>query len=118
LVIAAPVNNNYLKISVLVSLETLGDFEVIIIDGGSNDQTTEIAQAFGAKIVLLPHAKEFPSRNAGAALALGEIILFTGADMLFPEDIFGKIAEKFKGPSYSRGCRTRNTLWRIPNDSN
>jgi glycosyltransferase involved in cell wall biosynthesis len=84
--------------NLLMSIErqSYRDFEVIIIDGGSNDQTTEIAQAFGAKIVLLPHTKEFPSRNAGAALALGEIILFTGADMLFPEDIFGKIAEKFK----------------------
>lgn len=71
-------------------------FEVIIVDGGSKDGTAEIARAYGARVFVEPGMREFPSRNLGAQLAQGEILLFTGADAIFPSNLIGKISQQFE----------------------
>lgn len=59
--------------------------EVIVADGGSNDQTTELARAAGATVV---HSNQGRGKqmNAGAALASGEVLLFLHADTKLPDD--------------------------------
>jgi hypothetical protein len=39
---------------------------------------------------------EFPSRNIGAKIANGEILLFTSADVIFPRELLAKIDRNFK----------------------
>ncbi len=60
--------------------------EVIVADADSSDRTREIAHGFGARVVDggLPAV----GRNAGAAVAKGEIILFLDADVFLPDDHF------------------------------
>lgn len=70
--------------------------ETLIIDGGSKDGTPEIAKQHNAKVVVLPGYGEFISRNVGAKMANGTLLLFTCADIIFPEDLFEKIVEKFE----------------------
>jgi glycosyltransferase involved in cell wall biosynthesis len=82
-------------------LESIGkqpsvDFETVIIDGGSNDETPKIAEAYNAKIVVLPGYGEFISRNIGAKIAKGSLLLFTCADIIFPKNVFRKIVDKFE----------------------
>jgi glycosyltransferase involved in cell wall biosynthesis len=72
------------------------DFEAVVIDGGSKDGTSKIAKEYNAKIVVLPGYGEFVSRNIGAKIARGSLLLFTCADIIFPKDVFRKIVEKFK----------------------
>lgn len=72
------------------------NFEVLVVDGGSKDKTKEIAESYGAQVIDLPNTKEFPSRNAAAKIASGDILLFTGADMIFPCKVVGNIASKFE----------------------
>jgi hypothetical protein len=69
------------------------------VDGGSTDETVAISNAFGTKVLLLPGVKEFPSRNKAAEIAIGEILLFTGADVIFPDTLLYNTAIKFRDPN-------------------
>jgi glycosyltransferase involved in cell wall biosynthesis len=71
-------------------------FETLIVDGGSRDGTANIARQHNAKVVVLPGYGEFVSRNVGAKIARGKLLLFTCADIVFPEGLFRKIIEKFE----------------------
>lgn len=74
------------------------DYEVIVVDGGSVDKTIAISNAFGCHTIIIPNCKEYASRNIASEKASGEILLFTGADVIFPENILHNIACKFKNP--------------------
>jgi glycosyltransferase involved in cell wall biosynthesis len=57
------------------------DFETIVADDGSTDDTARVAAQAGADRVLrLPHRGPAAARNSGIAAARGDIILFTDAD--------------------------------------
>lgn len=62
--------------------------EIIITDGGSTDETLDIARRYTDKIVVWdqPRRQTFgEAKNAGAALATGEFLVFIDADVLIPE---------------------------------
>lgn len=66
------------------------DAELIISDGGSSDSTIEIAKCYTDKIVIHKEARRqniAEGRNAGAAAAEGEILIFLGADIKFSDII-------------------------------
>ena len=70
----------------LDSLQT--PHEIIITDGGSADRTLDIARAHGAKITVWdqPRRQTFgEAKNAGAAIAQGEFLVFIDADVLIPD---------------------------------
>jgi len=56
------------------------DYEVIVVDDGSNDNTAELSRKFNIKYMFQPNQGPATARNKGAAEAAGEIILFTDAD--------------------------------------
>jgi len=68
--------------------------EVIVSDGGSTDETLAIARRYTDKIVVWdrPRRQTFgEAKNAGAALATADYLVFIDADVLIPEpDIFFK----------------------------
>ena len=53
--------------------------EILIADGGSKDETAEIAQSAGAKVAVVPRGRGSQLR-AGAARAGGDWLLFLHAD--------------------------------------
>jgi rSAM/selenodomain-associated transferase 2 len=65
------------------------DCELIIVDGGSSDRTTTIAQRYG--LVLEAQRGRAAQMNAGAASASGDVLLFLHADTLLPGDAFNAI---------------------------
>ncbi len=70
-----------------------GDFEVILVDGGSSDATRRIGLDH-PRVQLLDAPKGRASQmNAGAAKALGEWLLFLHADTLLPQDGLARIFE-------------------------
>jgi len=58
----------------------LTDCEVVVCDNNSTDATARIAREAGAKVVFEPVNRISRSRNAGAAAAAGEWLLFIDAD--------------------------------------
>lgn len=56
------------------------DYEVIVVDDGSTDETAAVAREAGAQVITQPHAGAATARNRGAAAARGKLLLFTDAD--------------------------------------
>lgn len=69
-----------------------GADEVIVVDGGSDDQTAEIAQAANCH-VLSSNRGRAVQQNAGAAEATGDVLLFLHADNWFSESACTQIRD-------------------------
>lgn len=63
--------------------------EIIVSDGGSADNTLQLASAAGARAVISPQKGRAAQMNFGAALATGDILYFVHADS-FPPVSFAK----------------------------
>ncbi|MDP1545342.1 MAG: glycosyltransferase [Anaerolineales bacterium] len=54
--------------------------EIIVVDDGSQDQTAQVARAYGVQLLEQPHQGPAVARNLGIHQASGDIILLTDAD--------------------------------------
>jgi cellulose synthase/poly-beta-1,6-N-acetylglucosamine synthase-like glycosyltransferase len=54
--------------------------EIIVVDDGSQDQTAQVALAYGVQLLEQPHQGPAVARNLGIRQAHGDIALFTDAD--------------------------------------
>ncbi len=66
--------------------------EIIVSDGGSTDETLEIARDAGAIVVTGPPGRAL-QQNTGAAAARGRVLLFLHADTLLPSDYLVQVFE-------------------------
>ncbi|HSH31488.1 MAG TPA: glycosyltransferase family 2 protein [Candidatus Saccharimonadales bacterium] len=75
--------------------QTYQDFEVILLDSNSSDNTLEVARGFVEQLPLtiIEHTPRgvAHARNLGAAQAKGEWLLFLDADNDFPNDFIAKM---------------------------
>ncbi len=72
-----------------------GDYEIIVVDNGSTDNTIKIAREHGARVVLCSQRGVVHARQAGADAALGDIIVQAAADPVYPRDWLARIAKHF-----------------------
>jgi peptidoglycan/xylan/chitin deacetylase (PgdA/CDA1 family) len=73
-----------------------GEYEIIVADNGSKDNTAVIARGYGAKVILcLGERSVAYARQAGANAACGDIIAQADADTVYPRDWLRKIADHF-----------------------
>jgi uncharacterized protein len=69
--------------AILANLQPLPNLEIILVDGGSIDDTVKIAQAFSVQVLTSPPGRA-RQMNLGAKAATGEILLFLHADTVLP----------------------------------
>ncbi|MEA5583186.1 TIGR04283 family arsenosugar biosynthesis glycosyltransferase [Nodularia harveyana UHCC-0300] len=118
--------------SAIASTQPSTNVELIVVDGGSQDNTVSIAQSLGVKTL-----SSAPSRavqmNAGAMAATGEILLFLHADSRLPpgfdnmvrtalqqpKTVAGAFALEIDSPLWSlrwveKGVNWRSHHWQMP----
>ncbi len=72
------------------------DFEIIVVDDGSTDDTAATARAKGVAVLERAlRAGPGAARNEGALRARGEILFFVDADVLVRAETVGLVAERF-----------------------
>lgn len=64
-----------------VEAQTLGDYEIVLIDDGSTDRTAEIVRSFeNVRYIDRPHLGEAEARSRGLDEAKGDLVAFLDAD--------------------------------------
>ncbi len=74
-----------------------GEYEVIVVDGGSTDGTRRIVADYSDVQILQAPKGRASQMNAGAARARGEWLLFLHADTLLPKGALARIAQLPEG---------------------
>lgn len=80
-----------------IKKQSLNDnFEVIFSDGGSEDNTVEIAEKNGCKVISKRANLPAIGKNNGANNARGDLIFFIDADVVLPENFLENALAEFK----------------------
>jgi rSAM/selenodomain-associated transferase 2/rSAM/selenodomain-associated transferase 1 len=117
--VVIPVKNEARTLPVTVPPLLQAGCEVLVADGGSDDDTAQVARELGCRVVPTRPVRG-RQLNAGAALARGEWLLFLHADTRLPstfrEDIpatlaQGAIAGAFRLQIDSAGWGLRGVAW-------
>jgi glycosyltransferase involved in cell wall biosynthesis len=101
------------------------DYEVIVVDDASTDDTRHVASRHTCRVVRLPqNVGAARAKNLGVSEAEGDIILFTDADILLQPDTLGLVAQNLEDPTvagvvgllgqrlrYNNFCSQFKNLW-------
>ncbi|MCP4357234.1 MAG: glycosyltransferase [Chloroflexi bacterium] len=80
------------------------EYEVIVVDDGSTDDTAARAQKTNVTLLRQPHNKgAAAARNLGLTAATGDIICFTDADCVPRPDWLAELTRPLQDPSISGG---------------
>ena len=89
---------NYLKrtIKSLQSQDYKGNFEIIVVDNNSTDNTAIIAKRLGVRVISEKNPGVCFARQKGTLSASGSIVISTDADTVFKKNWLSKIDKKFE----------------------
>ena len=72
------------------------EYEIIVVDGGSKDQTREIAQKYADQVFIQTSRKVGGARNDGIMAARGDVVATTDADCIIPPKWIETIKKGFE----------------------
>jgi uncharacterized protein len=82
-VIVPALNESATILATLESIQRENPHEVVVVDGGSTDDTCQLAAGSGTRVVC-SKAGRARQMNAGAAKASGDVLLFVHSDTILP----------------------------------
>ncbi len=91
--------------------------EILLVDGGSQDNTLKIAREAGVPVLVSDQAGRSIQMNLGAKVAKGDLLCFVHADTLVPDDLVAVIEKTLANPIIACGgfislmTGTLNTRW-------
>lgn len=88
---------------VLDSVYAGHNVEAVVVDGGSNDNTMEVANQRGATVFSAPRGRA-RQMNAGAMVATGYFLLFLHGDTRLPKDYDSSIRQILANHSVAAGA--------------
>ena len=80
-----------------------GGHEFIVVDDSSTDRTGAIARDLGARVVEVKKRQIAAVRNAGAAVAKGEIFVFVDADTIVQRETLRNVEAALEDPKVVAG---------------
>jgi rSAM/selenodomain-associated transferase 2 len=92
-IILPTLNEEQSIVNCLTALPPLRDgCEIIVVDGGSTDDTKRLAKPLANKVILSAKGRAI-QMNAGAERAEGDVLIFLHADTFLPQDALKQIAQ-------------------------
>jgi glycosyltransferase involved in cell wall biosynthesis len=92
--------------AIRAAMRAFDDSELIVCDNNSTDRTANIARAAGATVVFEPVNQIARARNAGAARASGDWLVFVDADSYPDRELFQELVNTVRSGAYLGGGAT------------
>lgn len=77
-------------------------WEIIVVDGGSQDQTVAIVEAANVSVIHAAMGRSV-QMNQGATVATGDILCFLHADTIVPDDLVSVVEKTLADPTIACG---------------
>lgn len=87
----------------LLQIQNFGPYEIIVSDGGSNDETRSIVERLGIKIVDAPRGRA-AQMNAAAEAASGDVLWFLHADSIVELTGYDKMIQVMSSGEFIGGA--------------
>ncbi|PYJ84242.1 MAG: glycosyltransferase [Verrucomicrobia bacterium] len=92
--------------------------EILVVDGGSTDETVALANASGARVISSAQTRRAAQMNLGTRMARGDIFLFLHGDTWTGPDTLKQIENALRqsavaGGGFARRFQSRSRLLRL-----
>jgi rSAM/selenodomain-associated transferase 2 len=104
-IIVPTLNEESVLEKTLTQIQQLSPHELIVSDGGSDDDTIRIAEKFSHRLIT-GHTGRAMQMNAGAKEATGNILLFLHADNRLEPESYQKMLKHMENPKWIGGAFT------------
>ena len=89
-------------------------YEIVVVNDASTDRTGEVALEHGVRVISVNHRQIAATRNAGAAAATGDILIFVDADTTVAEPALRAAMEALRHGAVGGGASVRFDEGRLP----
>lgn len=117
IIIPAKNEEKYIE-STLISIENQSykDIETIVIPNGCTDKTEEIAKKYADRVISLKDSSPNKSRNAGAKISSGDLLVFLDADTRLASEAIATLVNVIEKKRKSSNKLFIGTLKTLPDE--